>query len=74
LLLFFDKLGKEKEIRKKIDWSNKKEVNQALILDRMLLSETPDEIKDDIGQIDFLKCDVEGGEYKIFDNMKQRSI
>ena len=40
-------MGKEKEIRKKIDWSNKKEVNQALILDRMLLSEAPDEIKDD---------------------------
>jgi hypothetical protein len=32
---------------KKMDWSNKKEVIQALTLDGMLLSEAPDEIKDD---------------------------
>ena len=34
-------------MNKKIDWSNKKEVIQALTLDGMLLSEAPDEIKDD---------------------------
>ena len=34
-------------MNKKIDWSNKKEVIQALTLDGMLLSKAPDEIKDD---------------------------